>query len=193
MGDHFDDDIREQDTRLLGMHLGYVCNRDDPEQLGRVQVCIPGLIEPASKWAWPLGTSGGGSKNTGFFAVPEMGAEVAVFFHMGSIDSPFYISAHWGMPNAESEVPEEAQKSPPDNRVIATEMFRVEMDETEGEKKLRIRNLKTDSYLIFDAEDNSITLSGTTAITIKSEGTISLDAPMVTISGRVVRPTGGAI
>lgn len=187
------DDNYEAVPRYPGMYVGYVTDRDDPEQLGRVCVCIPGFIEPSSSWAWPLGTCGGGSKNRGFFAVPEIGAEVAVFFNHGRIDAPFYIGAHWGMPGGDSEVPEEAQKTPPDNRVIATENFRIELDESEGAKKLRIRNLKTDSYLLFDAEDNTITLSGTTAVTIKAEGTISLDAPMVTIAGRVVRPTAEGI
>ena len=191
---NFDDDIGQSDTKLLGMYVGYVTDRDDPLQLGRVRVVVPGLIEPASNWAWPLGTGGGGSKNTGFFAVPEVGAEAALFFNFGDLDAPYYISANWGMPDGESEVPQEARKTPPDNHVIATENFRIELDESEGEKKLKISSLKTgEDHLIFDAEDNTVTLSGTTAITIKAEGTINLDAPMVTISGRVVSPTRGAI
>lgn len=92
----FDDDIGAHDTRLLGMYVGYVTKRDDEEQLGRVRVCIPGVLEPESAWAWPLGTSGGGSKDRGFFAVPEEGAEVAVFFNQGNIDAPYYLTAHWG-------------------------------------------------------------------------------------------------
>ena len=92
----FDDDIHTHDSRLLGMYVGYVTKRDDEEQLGRVRVCIPGVLEPESAWAWPLGTSGGGSKDRGFFAVPEEGAEVAVFFNQGNVDAPYYLAAHWG-------------------------------------------------------------------------------------------------
>lgn len=84
----FDDDFQLHDTRLPGMYVGYVTTRDDPEQLGRVRVCIPGVLEPESAWAWPLGTLGGGSRNRGFFAVPEQGAEVAVFFNQGDVDAP---------------------------------------------------------------------------------------------------------
>ncbi len=112
----FDDDIRLHDTRLLGLYVGFVTKRDDPEQLGRVKVCVPGVLEPESAWAWPLGTAGGGSKNRGLFAVPEAGAEVAVFFNQGDVDAPYYLAAHWGKPGGESEVPEEARRSPPDNR-----------------------------------------------------------------------------
>ena len=184
----FDDDIRRHDTRLLGMYVGYVTHRRDPDQLGRVRVCIPGVVEPHSAWAWPLGTAGGGFKDRGLFAVPEEGAEVAVFFNQGDVDAPYYLSAHWGKPDGESEVPEEAQKDPPDNRVIATPTFRVELDESKDARKLKLTNRKTGDYLLFDAEENSITLEGTTAITIKAVGAISLEATQVTIAGRVVRP-----
>lgn len=189
----FDDDIDTHDTRLLGLYVGYVTHRDDPEQLGRVRVCIPGLVEPYGSWAWPLGTSGGGSKDRGFFAVPEVGAEVAVFFNQGDVDEPYYLAAHWGKPDGESEVPEEARRTPPDNRVLATETFRVELDETEGQRKLRLTNKKTGDHLVFDAEANAVTLEATTAITIKAVGAIRLEAPHITIGGRAVRPTADPI
>lgn len=189
----FDDDIGAHDTRLPGMYVGYVTARKDPEGLGRVRVCIPGVLEPESTWAWPLGTSGGGFKDRGFFAVPEEGAEVAVFFNQGDIDEPYYLSAHWGKPDGESEVPEEAQKDPPDNRVLATPTFRIELDESEGARKLKLTNRKTGDHLLFDAEENTITLEGTTAITIKAVGAISLEATSVTIAGRVVRPIADPI
>ncbi len=194
MYEPFDDDISTQVTKFFGMYIGYVTDRKDPEQLGRVQVCIPGLIEPHGPWAWPLGTCGGGSKDTGFFAVPEVGAEVAVFFNQGDIDSPHhYLSAHWGKPEGKSEVPQEARREAPDNRVIATHTFRVELDESQEAKKLRLTNLKTGDHLLFDAEENSITLQATTAITIKAFGAINLEAANITLNGRLVRPIQAAI
>jgi len=189
----FDDDLSRHDTRLFGMYVGHVTDRKDPDKLGRVRVCVPGLLEPHSAWAWPLGTVGGGSKNRGFFAVPEEGAEVALFFNQGDVDKPYFISAHWGKPNGESEVPEEAQKDSPDNRVLATETFRLELDESEGARRLKITNKKTDDYLLFDAEENTITLQGTTSIIIKAVGAISLDATHITIGGRAIRPVTDAI
>jgi uncharacterized protein involved in type VI secretion and phage assembly len=187
----FDDDLGQ--SPHLGLHIGYVTDRDDPEQLGRVRVCIPGLIEPHSAWAWPLGTSGGGSQDRGFFAVPEKGAEVGVLFKCGDLDAPYFLAGHWGKPNGQSEVPVEARKSPPDNRVFATETFRIELDESSGGRRLQITNKKTSDYLLFDAEENSITLSGTTAITIRALGAISLNAALITINGRAVRPIADSI
>jgi uncharacterized protein involved in type VI secretion and phage assembly len=189
----FDDDLSRHDTRLFGMYVGHVTDRKDPEKLGRVRVCVPGLIEPHSAWAWPLGTVGGGSKNRGFFAVPEEGAEVALFFNQGDVDQPYFLAGHWGKPNGESEVPEEAQKESPDNRVLATETFRLELDESEGARRLKITNKKTDDYLLFDAEENTITIQGTTAIRIRATGAISLDATHITIGGRAIRPVEDAI
>ena len=86
-------------TQHLGLYVGEVVDRADPEGLGRVRVRIPGLIEPASAWAFPLGTLGGGTDRRGFFAVPERGAEVGVLFHQGDVDHPFYLAGHWGKPD----------------------------------------------------------------------------------------------
>ncbi|MEM7446770.1 MAG: phage baseplate assembly protein V [Myxococcota bacterium] len=189
----FDDDIRRHDTRLLGMYVGYVTHRRDPDQLGRVRVCIPGVVEPHSGWAWPLGTAGGGFKDRGLFAVPEEGAEVAVFFNQGDVDAPYYLSAHWGKPDGESEVPEEAQKDPPDNRVLATPTFRVELDESKDARRLKLTNKKTGDHLVFDAEENSVTLEATSALTLRAVGAISIEGLQVTIAGRVVRPIADPI
>ncbi len=189
----FDDDTDRAQKGMFGMYLGYVADRDDPDQLGRIRVCIPGLMEPAGPWAWPLGTMGGGSKNQGMFAVPGLGAEVAVWFCQGAIDCPWYLCAHWGKPDGQSEVPEEAQKTPPDNRVLATETFRVELDESKGARKLKLTNKKTGDHFVLDAETNAIVLEGTTSITIRAVGAITLEAAQINIGGRVVRPTADAI
>ncbi len=186
----FDDDIGESEKKLYGMYMGYVTDRNDPEELGRVRVCIPGLMEPHGPWAWPLGTCGGGSKDNGLFSVPAVGAEVAIFFEQGSEAVPHYLSAHWGKPGGHSELPEEASV---DNRVLATKTFRIELDETEGQQKLKLKNRKTGCNLEFDAQDNTITLEGTTAITIKAVGAINTEATNITIGGRVVRPIADPI
>ena len=81
-----------------------------------------------------------------------------------------------------------ARTDPPDNRVLATPTFRVELDESEGGRKLRLTNKRTGDHLVFDAETNTVTLSATTALTLRAVGAIALDAPHVTVAGRVVRP-----
>lgn len=154
---------------------------------------IPGLIEPESAWAWPLGTCGGGFKNNGLFAVPEIGDEVAVFFKQGKVSATYYLSAHWGKPAGENEAPKEAQLSSPDNRVFSTNTFCIELNESEGNRKLKLTNRKTGDHLTFDAEENTVTIEGTTALTLKAVGAISLEATQITIGGRVVRPIADPI
>jgi hypothetical protein len=180
--------------RRFGLHIGYVTDRADPERLGRVRLCIPGLIEPQSAWAFPLGGAGGGSKDTGFFAVPELGAEVGVFFVQGDVHAPpYYLAAHWGKPGGKSEVPEEAQVFPPDNRVLATPNFRIELDESKGGKKLKITNKLSGDHVLFNAEENTMTVEATTALHINATGSIRIQATEVLINGRVVAPVGRPI
>ena len=189
----FDDETSPQDPRLFGLFIGYVTHRRDPEQLGRVRVCIPGLLEPHSAWAWPLATGGGGAKDCGLFAVPEEGAEVALFFNQGDVDRPYYLSAQWGKPAGESEVPVEAQLPSPDNRVFATPTFRIELNESPGARRLKLTNQKTGDHLLFDAEENTVTLEATTALTLRSAGAVSIEGLQVTIGGRTLRPVDEGI
>ena len=72
-------------------------------------------------------------------------------------------------------------------------LFRIELDETDGARRMKLTNRKTGDFLLFDAEANTVTLQGTTSITIKAEGGIALDAPHITIRGRVIRPVEEAI
>ena len=110
-----------------------------------------------------------------------------------SYNEPYYLCANWGRPGGESEVPVEAQKSPPDNRVFSTGTFRIELDESKGARKLKMTNKKTGDHLVFDAEENSVTLSATTALTLKAVGALTLEGIQITIGGRLVRPIADPI
>ena len=48
-------------------------------------------------------------------------------------------------------------------------------------------------HLLFDAEENTVTLEATTALTLRSAGAVSIEGLQVTIGGRVVRPVGEGI
>jgi uncharacterized protein involved in type VI secretion and phage assembly len=188
-----DDDLDRDDTKLPYIYEGVVVDRNDPEKLGRIRFAVPGLIEPASPWAYPAGTLGGGSKDCGFFAVPEKGAEVYVFFVGGDIDEPRYFAGHWGITNQGNEVPEEAQRQPPDNRVLATKHFRIELDESQGAKKLRLKNRKTGDFIELDAEQNTITIQATTALTIRATGIVDISGALLQLNGRPVLAGGKPI
>src|SRR5690242_7993094 len=138
------DDFDVPDHRLLGLHIGHVVDRADPLKLGRVRVRIPGLIQDASAWAFPLGTLGGGSDRRGFFAVPEDGAEVGVLFHEGDVDRPWYLAGHWGLPGGATEIPGPARElsktETPQIRALETRRFVLAFDDRAGHEALRIED-----------------------------------------------------
>jgi uncharacterized protein involved in type VI secretion and phage assembly len=136
--------------RYLGLYDGTVVDNADPLLLGRVRVMIPGLIEPDSAWAEPVGKASG-SAQTGDFDVPEMGATVTVQFLMGDPDRPKYQGGHWGKPGGKSEAPTYAQTIAPKDahlvRIIETKAFDIVLDSRGGQEQMFIRR-KPDGTVI---------------------------------------------
>ncbi len=188
MAGEFDTD----DPRYTGLYIGQVVDREDPESLGRVRVRIPGLIEPASAWAFPLGTIGGGSDRRGFFAVPEKDAEVGVLFHQGDIDHPFYLCGHWGKLEAGTEVPEPVKdlgkEDAPQVRSFETGRFLLVFDDRSGKEALLIKDKKSGDQVEFDGAAMGITIKGTSALLLKADGLVSIEGASVQINGRLVLP-----
>lgn len=132
------------DPDLYGVFHGTVVDREDPKVLGRVRVLVPGLIEPASEWALPDGTAGGGSAARGKYAVPELGADVFVQFLMGDVDRPIYRPGHWGEPGGQTEVPTYlaglSKTDAPNVRVEETKNFLLVFDDREGHEQILIKD-----------------------------------------------------
>jgi uncharacterized protein involved in type VI secretion and phage assembly len=162
-----------------------------------VRVRIPGLVEPASAWAFPLGTVGGGSDGRGFFAVPEVGAEVGVLFRQGDVDHPYYLCGHWGKPGGASEVPSPARAvssgDAPKVRAFETRRFVLVFDDREGQEGLRIADKTSGDQIEFDGEAMGITIKATSALLLQANGLIRIEGTTVVINGRLVLPTSGAI
>lgn len=177
-----DDAYDRDEERYFGLYLGTVVARDP--KLKRVKVNIPGLLEPESPWAYPLAAGAGGSANVGLVGTPRLTAQVGVFFANGDIERPFYMPAYWSEP----EVPAEA-KDKEDVIVWSSETFVIALDETEGAEKLTIKSRKTADLIEFSPVENSVTIKGTTAVTIEALGILNLDAAVVQIKGRKVLPT----
>ncbi len=188
MAGEFDTD----DPRYTALYIGEVVDRDDPEGLGRVRVRIPGLVDPASPWAFPLGTVGGGSDRPGFFSVPEKGAEVGVLFHQGDVDHPFYLCGHWGKPNGQAEVPEPARDLPkeevPQVRAFETGRFLLVFDDRAGKEAFLIKDKKSGDQIEFDGAAMGITIKATSALLLKADGMVNIEGAAVQINGRLVLP-----
>ena len=193
MAGEFDTD----DPRYTGLYIGQVVDRADPERLGRVRVRVPGLVEPASAWAFPLGTVGGGSDRRGFFAVPEVGAEVGVLFHQGDVDHPYFLCGHWGKPDGATEVPEPVKDlsvaDTPQVRAFETGRFLLVFDDRAGHEALVIKDKRSGDQLELDGVGMGITIKGTAALILKADGVVSIEGTTVVINGRLVLPGGGSI
>lgn len=184
------------DVRYFAMYVGEVVDRNDPEVLGRVRVRIPGLMDDAGPWAWPLGMPGGGTGQRGLKMVPRLHAEVAVFFKGGDPDAPYYLPAHWGKPGGTSELPADARDLPPnespDVDVLETERYSITIDNRPGHETLRLKDKASGDMIEMDgtsATGPGITIAGSAAVYIKT-GAFVVDALSVVLNGRKV--TDGA-
>ena len=90
-------DIFEESDKIRGMFFGIAIDVADPELSGRAKVFIPGIMEPSTDWARPVGMPGGGSSQRGMYVAPGQGSLVLVGFEQGNPNVPFYFHAGWGM------------------------------------------------------------------------------------------------
>ena len=187
------------DIRYFAMYVGTVVSAADPQALGRVRVTIPGLLEGQSGWCFPMRMPGGGGKGVGMKMVPRSGAEVAVFFKGGDPDCPYYMPAQWGMPGGASEAPICGENFPTSSTgvtegaekidVIETEKYIITIDNRDGSETLRLKDKKNGDMIEMDgtaATGPGITIYGTAAVYIKSDGAFVVDALSCTINGRTM-------
>lgn len=94
--------------KCYGKYRGIVTNNLDPDQLGRIQVEVPDVLQRTpSTWALPsLPVSG---MQMGFFTVPPKQAGVWVEFEQGNPDYPIWSGGYWG---SQREVPSLARTVP---------------------------------------------------------------------------------
>lgn len=185
--------------RILGMQIGVVADRRDPDGLGRVRIRIPTLFDPdPTPWAWPLGGGGGGGKvRQGGFVVPADGAEVAVFFKDGDPEHPYFLAANFGAPAGARETPTPVKDLlPADSPDVAAFEFGdyyVQIDNRDGQKKLEVKHKVSEDAIEHNGKDMAWQIKGTSLVRIVADGQIDISAPMITINGRVVQDTDRGI
>lgn len=179
------DPVTEPDQPNYGLNIGTITDNKDPEGLGRVRVRIPGLLEPASNWAWPLGMSGAGAKGKGHFNVPDVGAEVGVFFNQGNPANPWYMPGNWGA----DEVPEDTEGGNPQIRVMEFDQYKLVIDDRPESKSFAIFDKSGDAKIEFNGVTKQLSIESQTSIVIKSTGSIEMDALNIVLNGRAVLPT----
>lgn len=193
--------------RLTALYVGQVVDVADPQLLGRVRVRIPGVLEPESSWAFPLGLPGGGGANRGVFMVPPLGATVGVLFNQGDQDHPYYMAGHYGIPGGARETPGpvggyRGNGDPDLSNLPAAEAvhvpawegdrFVVWADERKGHARLVLRDKVTGDTIEFDGEQGAIGIEATTAVVIKA-ALVAIEAATITLNGRAVAASGNPI
>lgn len=145
-----------------GTYRGFVVDNRDPDFLGRLKLHIPQIAAKniMQTWAWPRGQIAG--KDFGDFKIPPKDAMVWVTFENGDPSHPLWEGGAWSKGN----VPKEGKKSPPDNRVMKTKNWILEMDDTEGAEKFKITDIKKGNTFEFD------TATGNLNLTVKGDESI---------------------
>jgi hypothetical protein len=193
--------IVQERSPLLGLYIGVVVDREDPDTLGRVRVTIPGLVEPSSAWAFPLGTLGGGSAQRGGYFVPEKDAEVGVLFQQGDVEHPYYLAGHWGVPEAGTEIPtpikDATAADAPKIRTIETKQWVLTFDDRDGKEVLVVRDKTSGDGIEIDGAAKSgqgITIKATAGLVLDCDGLITIDGRAgVQINGRSVADSSKSI
>jgi hypothetical protein len=190
---------REHDAKgrkLLGMHRGVVVDNADPKKIGRCVIRIPGITsDDGGPWAFPIGMLGAGSNRRGQFAVPPIGADVAVWFEQGDPDSPFYAGGNPGIEEVPPEVADDATTPEEATKVAAweTERWRIKIDSRAGKEEFHVEDKISGDVLEIDGVNFGVRIKGTSVVEIIADGGIVLDAPSITIGGRTIVKNGSPV
>ncbi len=182
---------------LKGIYHGVVVDNADPLRLGRVRFRIPGMVEPASAWAFPCGGLMGGTKARGTFSVPKKEADIVCAFIGGHADVPVYWTGHYGEDERPAYLDDDGSGQPVAKEdvehvtIIEADRWEVVLDARQGKAKLRLRDKLTDDEILM--EKGGINIQATSLINVKSAGGVNVDGVTVTICGRPVIRNGKPI
>jgi uncharacterized protein involved in type VI secretion and phage assembly len=163
---------------LKGVVTAVVTDNNDPQNEGRVQVVFPWLGDETPRWL-PVASPFAGA-GRGLFMMPEADDEAIVAFDHGDIDHGYIVGFLW---SPENRPPDDH----PDVRGITSRSGHFlrfyDADEAGGNRGV---------LLLVDAHGNGIAMTNG-VLSLFSTGHLSIDAPVVTINGRTVRPIGGPL
>lgn len=155
--------------KINGVVVGLVTNLNDPDNLGRVKVKFPWLIdaervEIESTWA-KISAPTAGQNQKGFYCLPEIEDEVLVAFEHGDPHRPYIVGALWNNKDRPPKPNNEVVKS----GKVVQRIFRsrrgheIVMDDSEDAPSLLIRTESGHEILLDDT-------SSSPRISLKSNG-----------------------
>lgn len=175
------------------MYRGVVIDNADPQRIGRCIVTVPGVLpEDGGPWAIPIGGMGAGSAQHGIYAVPNVGADVAVWFEQGDPDHPFYMGGNPGTTEVPGEVSDSENSDEQATKVAVweTDRWRLKMDGRVGKGEFHIIDKVTGDAFEIDGVNCAVRIKGTAVVQIESPVAVNIDAPNITIGGRTIVKNG---
>lgn len=194
-------DTTDPDMRAYALHRGIIVDNKDPKRLGRVQVRIPGYIEPSTEWAMPMGAFGG-MPGEGFWAVPDIGAAVIVFFAGGDVENPYWIGGPWSKPRGQdSKIPTDAAAAMAEDgdqvaaqlKTFETKSFVLTFDERADNEFAQLRHKASGDVVEIDGRNRGVRIHATAGLVLESDGLVQINGLQVQINNRIVMPTSKPI
>ena len=173
-------------AKIYGVVVGLVTNNQDPEELGRVKVKFPWLVESdESYWARLAVLMAGPERGTLF--IPEVDDEVLVAFEHGDIRFPYVIGRLW---NGVDKPPYANSDGNNDIRVIKSRSghelkfddnqdaakleiltasgHKIILEDESGSEKISIIDQSGNNKVIIDSAAGEISIESENKITLKS-------------------------
>ena len=189
MATEFDDrpgaDEEGEELFYVGLYAATVVRNDDPEEIGRVKIKIPGLVEPESAWALPGATISGGIKGRGFYDPPDKGSDVLVMFIQGDLEQPAYFAGFWGVPDSGRETPGPddgvGKDVRPQIKAYETARYLLMFDHRGGAEQLVIRDKVTNDQI--DLKPSGINIKSAGTVNVEATGALNVKGSTVDLNG----------
>jgi uncharacterized protein involved in type VI secretion and phage assembly len=163
--------MQPERTEFFGKYRGVVKDNVDPEQRGRLKVQVPQVLADVEVWALPSVPYAGDGK--GFFFIPDTDQSIWVEFEAGDPSFPIWSGCFWG----ESQAPE----SDPKTKIIKTDKFTLQIDDTKGE--IQIQN---DSGSVISITSLEISQKSQSLKLTAGKNSVVVDNVKVTVNDGVI-------
>jgi uncharacterized protein involved in type VI secretion and phage assembly len=157
---------KAQEQKRYGKFRAVVVDNQDPQKRGRLKLRVPSVLaDQETDWALPCMPFGGGAAY-GWFAIPEVDAQVWVEFEEGDITKPIWVGTFWQQAD---QVPEPAQLDEPTTRLFQTPAGHLlQFDDEDGKERTLLFHPK-EAQLEIDEK-------GTIVLTDGGGSTLTMDA-----------------
>jgi len=137
-------------AKMFGVEVAKVTDVKDPQKLGRVKVCFPGLPgNPPSDWVRVVQPAAGAGR--GFYWLPEVEDEVLVAFERGEASRPYVVGSLW---NGKDKPMKTAYTPDNTTRMIQTKSgHQIILDDKKNAEKIVIADKSGKRTMTFDVKN----------------------------------------